>query len=165
MRAVLCNEKWILFYIIKCLSSLCDWQRAWNIKRLAKCSLVSDQGSLTSTFFVRNRSRRKEKCLILSGHSEFIPFLFGWLVASGGFQATVPYKWSILSKFRVNQVNWYQFIQKLGSVVGTVIQANGRLPFEDNLRSGGLLYFTTKWTSVRTELADSMVNLGEPGGG
>ena len=76
---------------------LCDWQRAWNIKRLAKGSLVSDKGSLTSTFFVRNRSRRKEKCLILSGHSEFIPFLFGWLVASGGFQATVPYEWSILA--------------------------------------------------------------------
>ena len=29
---------------------------------------------------------------------------------------------------------------KLGSVAGPVIQANGRLSFEDNLRSGGLLY-------------------------
>ena len=29
---------------------------------------------------------------------------------------------------------------KLGSVVGPVIQVNGRLSFEDNLRSGGLLY-------------------------
>ena len=53
----------------------------------------------------------------------------------------------------------------LESVMGPVIQANGRLTFEDDLRSGGLLYFTTQWTSVRTELADSMVNLGEPGGG
>jgi hypothetical protein len=29
---------------------------------------------------------------------------------------------------------------KLGSVVGSVIQANGRLSFEDDLMSGGLLY-------------------------
>ena len=29
---------------------------------------------------------------------------------------------------------------KLGSVAGPVIQANGRLIFEDDLRSGGLLY-------------------------
>ena len=33
---------------------------------------------------------------------------------------------------------------KLGSVAGPVIQANGRLTFEDDLRSGGLLYFTTQ---------------------
>ena len=31
---------------------------------------------------------------------------------------------------------------QLGSVAGPVIQANGRLTFEDDLRSGGLLYFT-----------------------
>ena len=30
--------------------------------------------------------------------------------------------------------------KKLGSVAGPVIQANGRLSFEDGLRSGGLLY-------------------------
>ena len=54
---------------------------------------------------------------------------------------------------------------KLGSVAGPVIQANGRLTFEDDLRSGGLLYFTTQLTSVRTELAGSMVTLREPGGG
>ena len=30
--------------------------------------------------------------------------------------------------------------QKLGSVTSPVIQANGRLTFEDDLRSGGLLY-------------------------
>ena len=29
---------------------------------------------------------------------------------------------------------------ELGSVAGPVIQANGRLSFEDDLRSGGLLY-------------------------
>ena len=33
---------------------------------------------------------------------------------------------------------------KLGSVASPVIQANGRLTFEDDLRSGGLLYFTTR---------------------
>jgi hypothetical protein len=32
----------------------------------------------------------------------------------------------------------------MGSVVGPVIQANGRLTFEDDLSSGGLLYFTTQ---------------------
>ena len=47
---------------------------------------------------------------------------------------------------------------------GPVIQANGRLTFEDDLRSGGLLCFISMNTSVRTELADSMVTPGEPGG-
>ena len=32
------------------------------------------------------------------------------------------------------------FYSMLGSVAGPVIQANGRLSFEDDLRSGGLLY-------------------------
>ena len=36
------------------------------------------------------------------------------------------------------------FSNKLGSVAGPIIQANGRLTFEDDLRSGGLLYFTTQ---------------------
>ena len=53
---------------------------------------------------------------------------------------------------------------ELGSVVGPVIQANWRLTFEDDLRSGGLLYFILMNVSVRTELADSMVTPGEPGG-
>ena len=35
-----------------------------------------------------------------------------------------------------------------GSVAGPVIKANGRLTFEDDLRSGGLLCFTTQQTSV-----------------
>ena len=47
---------------------------------------------------------------------------------------------------------------------GPVIQANGRLTFEDDLRSGGLLCFISMSASVRTELADSMVTPGEPGG-
>ena len=41
---------------------------------------------------------------------------------------------------------------------GPVMQANGRLIFEDDLRLEG------QGTSVRTELADSMVTPGEPGG-
>ena len=49
-----------------------------------------------------------------------------------------------------------------GFVAGPVSQANGRLSFEDDLRSGGLLYCVSQQTSVRTELADSMVTLGEP---
>ena len=56
-------------------------------------------------------------------------------------------------------------IVKLGSVAVPVIQANGRLIFEDDLRSGGLLCFISMNASVRTELADSMVTLGEPGDG
>ena len=35
-------------------------------------------------------------------------------------------------------------IFKLGFVAGSVIQANGRLTFEDDLRLGGLLYFPTQ---------------------
>ena len=35
-------------------------------------------------------------------------------------------------------------VSKLWSVVGPVIQANGRLTFEDVLRSGGQLCFTTQ---------------------
>ena len=45
-----------------------------------------------------------------------------------------------------------------------VIQVNGRLTFEDDLRSGGLLSFISMNASIRTELADSMVTTGEPGG-
>ena len=50
----------------------------------------------------------------------------------------------------------------LGSVAGPVIQANWRLIFEDDLRLGGLLCFTTQWTSVFTGLAEGMVTLKEP---
>ena len=57
-----------------------------------------------------------------------------------------------------------RWFHKLGSVAGPVIQANGRLTFEDDLRSGGLLCFISMNASVRTELADSMVTPGEPGG-
>ena len=42
--------------------------------------------------------------------------------------------------------------------------ANGRLTFEDDLRSGGLLCFISMNASVRTELANCMVTPGEPRG-
>ena len=42
---------------------------------------------------------------------------------------------------------------------GSVIQANGRLAFEDGLRSGGLLHCVSHCTSVRTNLADIMDTL------
>ena len=57
-----------------------------------------------------------------------------------------------------------QIKYQLGSVVGPVIQANGRLTFEDDLRSGGLLCFISINASVHTELANSMVTLEDPGG-
>ena len=52
---------------------------------------------------------------------------------------------------------------KLGSVAGPVIQANGRLEFEDGLRTGVLLHCVSRWTSVRTKLGVNMDTLGEPG--
>ena len=57
------------------------------------------------------------------------------------------------------------FDLKLGSVAGPVIKANGRLTFDDGLRSGGLLHLTEPYsTRICTELADSMVTLREPRG-
>ena len=54
-------------------------------------------------------------------------------------------------------------VAKMGSVAGSLIQANGKLTFEDDLRSGGVLCFISMNASTRTELVDSMVTLGEPG--
>ena len=51
---------------------------------------------------------------------------------------------------------------QLGSVAGSVIQAFGRLEFEDGLRTGVLLHRVTRWTSVRTKLGVNMDTLGEP---
>ena len=45
---------------------------------------------------------------------------------------------------------------------GPVKQANGRLIFEDDLRSGGLLCFILINASVRADLDDSIVTLGNP---
>ena len=53
---------------------------------------------------------------------------------------------------------------ELGSVAGPIIQANGRLTFEDDLRSGGLLCFISINASVHTLLASSMFTPGEPRG-
>ena len=50
-------------------------------------------------------------------------------------------------------------IIQLGPVVGPVIQADGRLTFEDELRSGGLLYLTTLDLACR-----QYGHTGEPGG-
>ena len=55
------------------------------------------------------------------------------------------------------------WLYKLGSVAGPVIQANGRLEFEDGLRTGVLLHCVSRWTSVRTKLGVNMDTLGEPG--
>ena len=49
-----------------------------------------------------------------------------------------------ISRYVVGIWEQYLFNSGLGSVAGPVIQANGRLTFEDDLRSGGLLYFTTQ---------------------
>ena len=43
----------------------------------------------------------------------------------------------------------------------SVIQANGRLPFEDGSRSGGLLHCVSHCISFRTKLADIMDTLGK----
>ena len=63
------------------------------------------------------------------------------------------------------EVDFININYQMGPLCGPVIQANGRLTFEDDLRSGGLLCFISINASVRTELADSMVTLhrGNPG--
>ena len=66
----------------------------------------------------------------------------------------------IFSRLEIN----YVLQQSWVCLHGPIIQSNGRLAFKDDLRSGGLLYFISMNASVRTELADSMVTPGEPGG-
>ena len=68
------------------------------------------------------------------------------------------HKYSFKNGKRIKSVNSWVCLR------GPVIQANGRLTFEDELRSGGLLCFISINASVPTELADSMVTPGEPGG-
>ena len=53
-----------------------------------------------------------------------------------GFERAVPEVWIHKMAHKKNS--------KLGSVAGPEIQANGRLTFKDDLRSGGLLCFTTQ---------------------
>ena len=58
--------------------------------------------------------------------------------------------------------NWprnFVFNRKAALLCGSVIQANGRLAFEDGLRSGGPLHCVSHCTSVRTNLADIMDTL------
>ena len=59
----------------------------------------------------------------------------------------------------INLKNCYDF-----SLAGVCCRPCNPSKWEDDLRSKGLLYFTTQWTSVRTQLANSMVTLDEPGG-
>ena len=40
------------------------------------------------------------------------------------------------------------------TITKNVIHANGRLNFDDDLRSGGLIYYVSQWISIHTELAD-----------
>ena len=71
---------------------------------------------------------------------------------------------SLLQKISMKSIYSIHTLCSWVRLRGPVIQANGRLTFEDDLRSGGLLCFISKNASVRTELADSMVTPGEPGG-
>ena len=54
---------------------------------------------------------------------------------------------------------YLQLINSWALLRGSVIQANGRLAFEDGLRSGGPLHCVSHCTSVRTNLADIMDTL------
>ena len=49
---------------------------------------------------------------------------------------------------------------ELGSVAGPVIQANGRLTIEDDLRSGGILYFTTLRCQINEQGGKSASRVG-----
>ena len=80
-------------------------------------------------------------------------------MAGGTREAECP---QILAEF-LKKFHQNTFYYWLGSVAGRVIHANGRLTFEDDLRSGGLLSLVSMNASIRTELADSMVTPGEPG--
>ena len=58
------------------------------------------------------------------------------LDGQSGFERAVPEVWIHKMAYKKNS--------KLGSDAGPVIQTNGRLTFEDDLISGGLLYFITQ---------------------
>ena len=71
---------------------------------------------------------------------------------------------SIIGSFRAwGLKRHYTCLDSWVRLQGPVIQANGRLTFEDELRSGGLLCFISMNAIVGTELADSMVTPGETG--
>ena len=52
----------------------------------------------------------------------------------------LSFGWPQLYNSEALPLTYGKYVVKLGSVAGPVIQANGRLSFEDGLRSGGLLY-------------------------
>ena len=66
----------------------------------------------------------------------------------------------ILYKFALDSFTNGHF--KLWPVAGPVIQANGRMTFEYDLKSGGLLYFTT--CTVNQHLHKSCQQYGHSGG-
>ena len=65
---------------------------------------------------------------------------------------------STLPSYKIGEV--FNYLTCWVHFRGPVIQANGRLTFEDDFRSGGLLCFISMNAIVHTELADSMVTLG-----
>ena len=138
--------------ILSCAGGRADplcasWYVRWFLNLEAKSAdVVSNDGHKVVT----NLLRPSAQCVLI-----FFEVAFSFIFFTHSSRQKC--NWKISKAYQ----NWI----KMGSVAGPVIQANGRLTFEDDLRSGGLLYFTTQWTSVRTELTDSMVNLGEPGGG
>ena len=51
---------------------------------------------------------------------------------------------SVCMKYYIHIEKYTFELNQLGSVAGPVIQANGRLSFEDDLRSGDLLYYVSQ---------------------
>ena len=67
-----------------------------------------------------------------------------WRTAKAAIYFESPLKSLVPYTFGVSNKVVIYGLPQLGSVAGPVIHANGRLTFEDDLRSGGLLYFTTQ---------------------
>ena len=94
-----------------------------------------------------------------------IETLIIWIFCFHSFKIKrVKKDFRITTKAVLHQISFKKYAKSWVRLRGPVIQANGRLTFEDDLRSGGLLCFISMNASVRTELADSMVTPGEPGG-
>ena len=81
---------------------------------------------------------------------------------SWGIQINVQETGRNERKWRIENLikNWFI----AGVYCGPCNQANGRLAFEDDLRSGGLVHFLAQWTSMGSELAVITIPWwGEPG--
>ena len=132
---------------------------------------VLGQGNFT--VFIRSQekknvvSSKKLPCEVISQGDVLLPTISArdisvWIfhhqdiLASACFgPADIPAHGHFVSKDIVTQESWVRLCRPL-------TQANGRLIFEDDLRSGRLLGFTIQWTSICTGLDDSMVTMGEP---